>query len=197
MDAAEWDERYRESHRHWPVTPNLFVSDRLRHTTPGRGLDLGAGEGRNAIWLASLGWEMTAVDFSSVAIEKGAAESDSVEFVVADVREWEPEERYDLILVAYIHLQPPDFEKLVRRAREWLEPDGELFLIGHDTSNLDEGWGGPQYPEVLWDVGAILGWLDGLSIVEAEVVRRPVETDEGRRYARDTLVRARLGALSV
>jgi hypothetical protein len=117
--------------------------------------------------------------------------------VVADVREWEPEERYDLILVAYIHLQPPDFEKLVRRAREWLEPNGELFLIGHDTSNLDEGWGGPQYPEVLWDVGAILGWLDGLSIVEAEVVRRPVETDEGRRYARDTLVRARLGALSV
>ncbi|HEX2403492.1 MAG TPA: class I SAM-dependent methyltransferase, partial [Acidimicrobiia bacterium] len=64
-------------------------------------------------------------------------------------------------------------------------------LIGHDVSNITEGWGGPQYPELLWDLPEVLGWLDGMAIIEAEVVNRPVDTDEGRKYARDTLVRAR------
>jgi SAM-dependent methyltransferase len=173
------------------VTPNLFVADRLRHAEPGRGLDLAAGEGRNAVWLASLGWSMTAVDFSEVAIERGSAESGDVEFVLADVLEWEPEGRFDLVLIAYLQIEQPAFEKVIRRASVWLEPEGELFLIGHDTSNLEHGWGGPQYPEMLWDLGSILDWIDGLSVIEAEVVNRPVDTDEGRRYARDTLVRAR------
>jgi 2-polyprenyl-3-methyl-5-hydroxy-6-metoxy-1,4-benzoquinol methylase len=191
VDAAEWDERYR-SHEHlWSVTPNLFVADRLGGVAPGRGLDLAAGEGRNAIWLASLGWEMTAVDFSEVAINKGKAQSDDVEFLIADVRTWETEQSFDLVLIAYLHLDSGDYETIVRRARNWLAPGGELFLIGHDVSNITDGWGGPQYPELLWDVSEVLGWLDGLVIVEAVVVNRPVDTDDGRKYARDTLVRAR------
>jgi SAM-dependent methyltransferase len=191
VDAAEWDERYR-SHEHlWSVTPNLFVADRLGGVPPGRGLDLAAGEGRNAIWLASLGWEMTAVDFSEVAINKGKAQSDDVEFLIADVRTWETEQSFDLVLIAYLHLDSGDYEAIVRRARDWLAPGGELFLIGHDVSNITDGWGGPQYPELLWDVSEVLGWLDGLVIVEAVVVNRPVDTDDGRKYARDTLVRAR------
>ena len=191
MDAAEWDERYRGHDHVWSVTPNLFVADRLGSSTPGSGLDLAAGEGRNAIWLASLGWEMTAVDFSEVAVGKGRARSEGVDFVVGDVRTWEPEQTFDLILIAYLHLTPPDYETVVRRAEDWLAPGGELFLIGHDVSNLAEGWGGPQYPELLWDVPEVLGWLDGMAIIEAEVVKRPVDTDDGRKYARDTLVRAR------
>ena len=192
MDVAEWDERYRSHDHLWSVTPNLFVADRLSGTAPGRGLDLAAGEGRNAIWLASLGWEMTAVDFSEVAISKGKAQSEAVDFVVADVRTWETEQSFDLVLIAYLHLVPGDYQAIVRRARDWLAPGGELFLIGHDVSNPTDGWGGPQYPELLWDVSEVLGWLDGLVIVEAEVVNRPVDTDEGRKYARDTLVRARM-----
>jgi SAM-dependent methyltransferase len=191
VDATDWDERYRDHEHLWSVTPNLFVADRLGGAPPGRGLDLAAGEGRNAIWLASLGWDMTAVDFSEVAVDKGRAQSKGVDFVVADVRTWEPEQRFDLVLIAYLHLTPPDYETVVRRAEDWLAPGGELFLIGHDVSNLAEGWGGPQYPELLWDVPEVLGWLDGMAIIEAEVVNRPVDTDEGRKYARDTLVRAR------
>lgn len=191
MDAADWDERYRGHEHLWSVTPNLFVADRLGGAPPGRGLDLAAGEGRNAIWLASLGWDMTAVDFSEVAVDKARAQSEAVDFVVADVRTWEPEQGFDLVLIAYLHLTPPDYETVVRRVENWLSPGGELFLIGHDVSNITEGWGGPQYPELLWDLPEVLGWLDGMAIIEAEVVNRPVDTDEGRKYARDTLVRAR------
>jgi SAM-dependent methyltransferase len=192
VDSQEWDERYSEHDHLWSVTPNLFVADRLNGAKPGRGLDVASGEGRNAIWLASLGWEMTAVDFSEVATARGRSHSDDVDFVVADVTAWEPDEVFDLILMAYLHLTASDFEDLVRRSRSWLAPGGEMFLIGHDVSNIDQGWGGPQYPEILWDVPVVVEWLEGMTVVEAAVVNRPVETEEGRRYARDALIRARV-----
>jgi SAM-dependent methyltransferase len=192
VDSQEWDERYSEHDHLWSVTPNLFVADRLNGSKPGRGLDVASGEGRNAIWLASLGWEMTAVDFSEVATARGRSHSDDVDFVVADVTAWEPDGVFDLILMAYLHLTASDFEDLVRRSRSWLAPGGEMFLIGHDVSNIDQGWGGPQYPEILWDVPVVVEWLEGMTIVEAAVVNRPVETEEGRRYARDALIRARV-----
>ena len=117
MEASEWDETYRAADRLWSVTPNLFVADRLATITPGRGLDLAAGEGRNAIWLAVAGLED---DWRSTSrrwlIESWRGRSDRVEFVVADVLEWEPEGLFDLILIAYLHLEPPDFEKVVHRA---------------------------------------------------------------------------------
>ncbi|HVR78077.1 MAG TPA: class I SAM-dependent methyltransferase [Acidimicrobiia bacterium] len=189
MDSVEWDQRYREADRLWSATPNLFVEDRLRHRAPGRGLDLAAGEGRNAIWLASLGWQITAVDFSAVGVSRGSGQSEVVEFVVADVLIWEPETDFDLILIAYLHLGQAEFQRVVQRAREWLRPGGELFMIGHHTSNIESGCGGPQNPEILWDVPAVLEWLEGMTVIESEVVRRPVETDQGRQYARDALIR--------
>ncbi|HET7846733.1 MAG TPA: methyltransferase domain-containing protein, partial [Acidimicrobiia bacterium] len=173
MDATDWDAKYQEAeHLHWPSTPNIFVADRLRDATPGRGLDLAAGEGRNAIWLASLGWKMTAVDFSPVAINRGIAQGSDVEFVVGDALEWEPDTAFDLILIAYLHLQSAEYEKVVHRAMEWLVPGGELFMIGHDVSNIEHVHGGPQYPEILWNVEEMIGWMEGLIIVEGQVVRR-------------------------
>jgi SAM-dependent methyltransferase len=194
MDSANWDERYRTAERLWSAGPNLFVADRLGPKTPGTGLDLASGEGRNALWLSEQGWKMTAVDFSEVAIERGRAQNEAVEWVQADVLTWEPspEVQYDLVLIAYLHLSQAELKSVVRRAVTWLAPGGEIFLIGHDKSNLDGGYGGPPVPEILWEVETILGWLDGLEVVEAQVVRRPVETDEGVVYARDALVRARV-----
>lgn len=172
----------------------MFVADRLAHAEPGVGLDVASGEGRNAVWLAERGWEMTAVDFSEVAVERGRAASDDVDFVVADVLEWEPGKRYDLALIAYLHLHEEDMRQVIERVASWLKPGGELFLIGHDESNIAEGHGGPQVPEILTKVEATVEWLDGLEIVEAQVVRRPVETDDGQVFARDALVRARVPA---
>lgn len=191
MDAAAWDQRYRETDRLWSQGPNLFVADRLSVAAPGVGLDLASGEGRNAVWLAGQGWKMTAVDFSEVAVERGRQASEDVEFVVADVLEWEAERNFDLVLIAYLHLEEAALRDVVERAAGWLEPYGELFMIGHDRSNLELGHGGPQSPEILWDVPTISGWLNDLRLVESVVVRRPVETEEGLVYARDALVRAR------
>lgn len=191
MESGSWDERYRTTDRLWSVKPNLFVADRLGPAQSGVGLDLASGEGRNAIWLSELGWTMTAVDFSEVAVERGRAISDAVDFVVADVLSWEPSVTFDLVLIAYLHLPEDQFGPIVKRAADWLKPDGEIFLIGHDQSNIGDGLGGPQTPEILWDVESIRAWLSGLKVIEAQVVRRPIDTDEGVMFARDTLVRAR------
>lgn len=192
MDASAWDERYRGTDRLWSEEPNLFVADRLSQTSPGRGLDLAAGEGRNAIWLAEQGWEMTAVDFSEVAVARGRQHApEGVGFVVADILEWEPEQTFDLVLIAYLQVEQHLLRSVVKRAIDWLEPHGELFMIGHDRSNLEEGHGGPPVAEILWDVPTIGGWVDDLRLVEAGVVRRPVETPEGPVFARDALIRVR------
>jgi SAM-dependent methyltransferase len=191
MDASGWDDRYRTTDRLWSVEPNVFVADRLGGMDPGVGLDLASGEGRNAIWLAERGWDMTAVDFSEVACERGRRHSDAVDFVVADLLAWEPERRFDLIVIAYLHLVDEELAPLIRRAVTWLMPGGEIFMVGHDRSNIERGVGGPQYPEVLWDVDQLIPLLEGLEILEAGVVERAVEMDDGVAMARDTLVRAR------
>lgn len=193
MDSSHWDDRYRAADRLWSVGPNLFVADRLNTANPGTGLDLASGEGRNAVWLSENGWQMTAVDFSEVAVERGRALGSSVDFHVGDVVDWEPKAQFDLILIAYLHVPRPEFQSLLVRVTQWLEPGGELFLIGHDRSNLERGYGGPQVPEILWDVDEILESINGFRVVEASVVRRPVETDEGTVFARDTLVRVQAG----
>lgn len=191
MDAAGWDERYRATDRLWSVEPNVFVEARLSDRKPGVGLDLASGEGRNAIWLAERGWKMVAVDFSAIAVERGREHSDSVEFVVADVLSWKPDRSFDLVLIAYLHLLLDDFEPLIRRAASWLNPAGELFMVGHERTNVEFGVGGPQVPEVLWDVEEIVPWLGDLEIIEAGLVEREVALDQGTKTARDALVRAR------
>jgi SAM-dependent methyltransferase len=191
VDATDWDDRYRATDRLWSAEPNVFVADRLADLKPGVGLDLASGEGRNAIWLAERGWDMTAVDFSPVAVERGRAHSDDVEFIVADVLTWKPKQSYDLVVVAYLQLVTTDFEPLIRRSATWLTSGGELFLVGHDRTNIDHGVGGPQYPEVLWDVDEIVLWLEDLEILEAGVVEREVAVDHQVAVARDALIRAR------
>jgi len=191
VDAEAWNERYRAADRLWSTTPNVFVAERLADREPGVGLDLASGEGRNAVWLAERGWDMTAVDFSAVALERGRALSDRVEFIEADVFSWEPERSFDLVLIAYLQVEAEPLAELVARARQWLNPGGELFLIGHDISNLDEGVGGPQVPDLLWDLDLMLEWLGELQVVEGGIVLRPVEVDGDVQHARDVMIRAR------
>ena len=191
LDAAGWDERYRAKDRLWSAAANLFVADRLSTMVPGTGLDLAAGDGRNAIWLAERGWSVTAIDFSEVAVERGRTLTDRVDFVVGDVRTWSSDESFDLVLISYLHLPMDEMRSVVASASARLASGGELFMIGHDRSNIERGTGGPQDPEILWSVGEVTSRIDSLTVIEAQVVRRPVETENGQISARDALIRAR------
>ena len=200
MDAGDWDARYADTELVWSVTPNQFVAAELADLPPGRALDLAAGEGRNAIWLASLGWQVTAVDFSQVALDKGrrlAGEqplTGTVEWERADATTWEPTVAYDAVVVAYLQLPADQRRSAVRRAFDALRPGGTFLLVAHDSTNLTEGTGGPQDPAVLMTAEDVLEDLDDRSfeVVRAGRVARRVGEGHGEEPARtawDCLVR--------
>ncbi len=198
VDRARWDERYSGTEFEWTTRPNQFVAAELADLTPGRALDLAAGEGRNAVWLAERGWSVTAVDFSRVGLDKGrrlaAARGveGQVDWVAADLEDYQPtDDAFDLVLIAYFQVRAELRAKVLARAAAALAPGGTLFVIGHDLTNLTEGTGGPQYPEVLYTPEAITAELPGLRVLRAERVRRMVQRDGVTATAIDTLVRAR------
>ena len=194
MDREDWDQRYRQKDFVWSIEPNRFLVAEVEGLQPGRALDLAAGEGRNAVWLATRGWAVTAVDWSAVGLEKGRLLAEhqavKVDWVLADLREWEPPERaFDLAIILY--LQPPaDLRALVwRKAAGAVADGGRLIVIGHDAANLTEGWGGPPHRGFLYTHEEVAQAVEAeLEVVRAERVLRPVETDEGPRHAVDNIV---------
>ena len=202
MDADAWDQRYSASDLVWSREPNQFVAGELADLPPGAAVDLAAGEGRNAIWLASRGWSATAVDFSQVALDKGArlaedlALDGEVTWVRADATTWQAPAAVDLVVMAYFQVPAEDRRRAVRNAAGMLRPGGTLLLVAHDTTNLTEGTGGPQDPAVLMSAEDVLDDLAGIDVevVRAERVAREVSSadehgGEERRTAWDCLVR--------
>ncbi|MCY7340817.1 MAG: class I SAM-dependent methyltransferase [Pseudonocardia sp.] len=194
MNASDWDQRYAGQDFVWSVEPNRLLADEVGRLRPGRALDLGAGEGRNAVWMATRGWQVTAVDFSPVGIEKGRRlaqeNAATVEWIVADVSGYRPAGSFDLVVVAYLQLPFSVLSPVLTRAAAALAPGGTLLLVGHDRANLRDGVGGPQDPAVLHTVDEVSGPLAGLDVQRAEQYRRPVEVDGVERLAVDTVVRA-------
>jgi SAM-dependent methyltransferase len=196
---ASWNERYAASDLVWGADPNRFVAEAFGDVAArGRALDLGCGEGRNAIWLAERGWRVTGVDYAEVAIDRArrlaSARGVEVSFVEADVTSWRPEaEAYALVIVAYLQLPPADLRRVWACAVGALAPGGELFAVGHAVRNLAEGTGGPPDSHVLWDAGTIAAELRalGLELDEATEVTRAVEG--APRPAIDARIRAHRG----
>ena len=173
-----WDERHSA---HDPIEaveadPTLVAA--CTGLKPGRALDLGAGDGRNAIWLAKQGWQVTAVDFSAVAIDRAgrqaAREGVSVDWQLHDLLEWSPKAgAFDLVVLAFIHLPPDERRTVYANAAAAVAPGGTLLAIAHDRSNLDEGVGGPQDPDVLFTAPEIAAELPAsFEIRQAARVRR-------------------------
>lgn len=196
MDQKDWDERYKTPDLIWTAEPNQFLVRETSDLSPGRAIDLACGEGRNAIWLAERGWDTTGVDFSPVGLEKAREFSErrgtKVQWVEADLNEWEPTPNsYDLVLLAYVQLPSVMRSPLHRKAFTAVKPGGRLLIIAHDSTNLREGFGGPQSSDVLFSPDDVLADIEGadFAIERAERVTRTVTTDLGERVAIDALVR--------
>jgi SAM-dependent methyltransferase len=183
---TEWDERYAERQQ-WSAEPNALIAELLAELPPGEAVDLAAGEGRHALWLAARGWRVTAVDFSGVGLARGRAQSgaDRVTWVTADVTTWSTAPgSLDLVLVAYLHLPEEDTVALLTRAVGWLRPGGRLVVLGHDVENVSGGVGGPQEEAILYSVDRLRPVSRLLAVDRLEQVHR--ETPAGT--ALDTLL---------
>jgi SAM-dependent methyltransferase len=195
VDREEWNERYGTDELVWRAEPNQFLVEEVERLTPGRALDLACGEGRNAVWLASQGWRVVGMDFSSAGLAKGRRMADErgveVTWVEADAVSWiPPRSGFDLVVLMYLQLPYDQRRAALGHAAAALAPRGVLLVVGHDATNPTEGFGGPQDPAVLCSAEDIVGDLDGLRIERAERVERQVDTPSGAAVALDALVRA-------
>ena len=199
MERHNWDERYAAKDPTFVRDPSALVVEEAGSLPPGRALELAAGEGRHALWLASLGWDVVAVDFSEVAVRRGheraRREGLPARFVVADVHTMPlPPARFDLILATFFHPRPNERVALYPAMAQALAPGGSLLLVSYDKANLTEGAGGPKDPDFLLDPPLLAAELEelGLEVTRADTVRARATTAEGEEVAVvNAVIRAR------
>jgi SAM-dependent methyltransferase len=196
LDEQAWDKRYEGGELVWGAGPNRFLVEQVANLRAGTALDVACGEGRNAIWLAEQGWQVAGVDFSSVGLEKArrlALERGvAVDWLQGDLTTWIPPKEYDLVVVMYLHLPADTRHRVFVQMAKSVAVGGTMLVVGHDISNLTDGYGGPQDRTVLYGPDDVVADLEGtLEIERAERVDRWVEGPAGKARAIDVLVRGR------
>ena len=175
-----WNDRYRERGAVWGSEPNRFLVEVAADLERGTALDLGCGQGRNALWLARRGFTVTGFDLSPVAIEQArgiaADEGLDVRYDAVNLMEWEPDGQvWDLVLLAYIHL-PEDMRRAVHAAAaRAVSPGGRIVVIAHHLDNFESGTGGPSNPDWLFTEAQLEEDFSDFEIVRNERVVRPTE----------------------
>lgn len=205
FDEAFWNERYSSAEALWSGSPNRYLVSEASDLHPGTALDVGCGEGADALWLAGRGWRVTGVDVSTVALGRAARHAAQagpgiaglIGWVHADLIGWDPgAARYDLVSSQYIHLPPGAREALFGTLAGVVAPGGSLVVVGHHPSDLQTTMPRPQMPELFFtgeDIGALLDPHDW-KVVTDEAPQRPAPDPEGRPVLiRDTVFRARRG----
>ena len=200
-DEQSFEERYRSTDALWSGRPNTQLVAEAADLQPGSALDVGCGEGADAIWLAERGWHVTAVDFARTALERGRAHAetlgrevaDRIRWVYADVTAELQGDEFDLISAQFMHLPPDQRRALFARLADAVAPGGTLLLVGHDFSDVAAGAPRPPEPERFFTAGEVAESLDdGWGVVVAEARPRPAHVHEGEDITvHDAVLRAR------
>ena len=182
MSNTFWNERYSGDELAYGETPNEFLSSMAeRLPNSGDALDIGAGEGRNALYLASRGLNVLAVDQSEVGMQKaqrlGQDRGLALRTQVIDLQDFNVDHNsFDVISSIFVHLPRALRAAVHKRVGEWLKPGGVFVLEAYAPDQIERGTGGPKDPSLLAPLGVILGELDGLVIEhQAALVRNVTE----------------------
>lgn len=161
-DAAFWDQKYRQHHGAWDSEPNPFLAQDIAGLEPGTALDVGCGEGSDAIWLAGHGWQVTAVDISNVALARARAAdvARQVSWLQADVLDWQPPAAaFDLVTTHFLHIPPAGRPALFGRLALAVRPKGMLLVVAHHVSDLETSIGRPPIPDLYFTADEVAALL--------------------------------------
>lgn len=189
FEQPSWDERYGGEGRVWSGRPNAVLVTETSGLQPGRALDLGCGEGGDAIWLAERGWAVTAIDFSEAGLERAAEHAaerrvaDRIEWRHADLRTWTPGgEQWDLVTSHFLHLLGDGMVEAARQMATAVAPGGTLLVVGHHPDDEHTGlrW---SMPGVLFTAGDLAAAVDPAEFDVRAEARARVESHHGEEHA--------------
>lgn len=142
-NAEVWDAMYSSRPKVWSGQPNAQLIAEASGLAPGSALDLGCGEGADAIWLAQNGWSVTGVDVSAVALERAAAHAADagclIEWIRQDLVDWIPDQEYDLVSAQFLHSDVMAWQDALQPAVSAVRPGGTLLIVGHHPNGLPPG----------------------------------------------------------
>ncbi len=196
--AKDWDARYLATESMWSLEPNQFVVEALSDLVGGSMVDLAGGEGRNALWFASRGWNVENVEFSRVALDKFLARAQKLDYqkrVIAshfDATTAVFELKPDLTVIAYLQL-PWDQLELALDNVLAQQAKGVVFGVWHSIKNLTQGYGGPPLKEILPSPSELESWAQSRGLnFEVRERDRTVEAESGSKTALDVTLLVRL-----
>ncbi|GAA4820126.1 class I SAM-dependent methyltransferase [Algivirga pacifica] len=177
-----WNQRYQEEPLAYGKTPNEFFKSVIDETQPGKLLLPAEGEGRNAIYAAKKGWEVTAVDFSEEARKKALAwaaqEEVHITYHTASLETFEVEENdYDMVALIYAHMPAHIRQTIHRKFFKALRKGGVLVLEGFNHRQLKNNSGGPKSQDMLFELRMLIDDLQGANIHMIE--EQTLVLDEG------------------
>jgi SAM-dependent methyltransferase len=199
-----WDERYASAPQVWSGNPNPHLVSQISGEAPGTALDVGAGEGADAIWLAEQGWTVTAIDISSVALKRGEERARSLGDAIHGRIQWLqvdllapadelPGGAYDLVSSHFMHLPPHDRDRVYPRLAALVAPGGTLLIVGHHPSDQHAMQRSAEHAAMMFTGDQIVALLDPdrwrieVNSVPARLATSP---DGVEATFHDTLVRA-------
>jgi len=202
FDEVFWDERYRSQSALWSGNPNVHLIAEASDLTPAGALDVGSGEGADAIWLARRGWQVTGLDMSTVALQRGAAHAaqagteiaERISWLHADLMTWDPGvARYDLVSAQYMHLPAELRNPLFGRLAAAVTSGGSLLIAGHHPSDLQTTMPRPPRPELYFtgdEIAALLGPNDWDIVTNTAAARSATDPDGNEVTIHDSVLRA-------
>jgi SAM-dependent methyltransferase len=195
---SDWDEVYRSKPALWSGRPGPLLVRELTGLAPGHALELGCGEGADALWLAGEGWRVDGLDISTVALERADARArelglqSRVHWQQQDLSSWRAQNVYDLVSVQFLHSIGLDREPILIEATHAVAPGGTLLIVSHRAvphwSGLAEAPAQPSATELADRIG-VSGPDWRIDLVD-EVERTATHADGRTEIVSDSVLRA-------
>lgn len=190
--ADFWEARYSATEKTWSGQVNKILADSASELTPGTALDLGCGEGGDAVWLAEQGWMVVGIDLSPTAVERGRKAGRAhglsearLRFETGDLASWVTKERFDLVTSSFLQSWPVKIprEAILAKATSFVAPGGHFLVTAHATA---PSWADPEiareheFPTPESDLEALSLSPNGWEVIACELREREITSPEGQ-----------------